>query len=185
MGFSDNLKMIRKERSITQEQLAELLNVSRQAISKWESGIGYPETEKLLILAKELNVSLDYLLLDAQPDHAEKMSKEQKAAVYVPSGKIAISTYNGDSVVICHAVKASKILAPGKNEPRYILLGIDKVTFWGEHSSILGWYEAKDAIEQEISEITQAIHKGEGSYTLKYYAQVEFVGLFGQPRLKK
>ncbi len=46
MSFADNLKMIRKERNITQEQLAELLNVSRQAVSKWESGNGYPETEK-------------------------------------------------------------------------------------------------------------------------------------------
>lgn len=38
MSFAENLKMIRKERHVTQEQLAELLNVSRQAISKWESG---------------------------------------------------------------------------------------------------------------------------------------------------
>lgn len=61
MSFADNLKDIRKKQNITQEQLAEILAVSRQAISKWESGFGYPETEKLLILSKELNVSLDYL----------------------------------------------------------------------------------------------------------------------------
>ncbi len=41
--------------------MAEILSVSRQTISKWESGLGYPETEKLLFIAKELNVSLDYL----------------------------------------------------------------------------------------------------------------------------
>ena len=61
MGFAENLKHIRKKRNITQEQLADILSVSRQAISKWESGFGYPETEKLLILSKELEVSLDYL----------------------------------------------------------------------------------------------------------------------------
>ena len=61
MSFAENLKYLRKMQNITQEQLAELLSVSRQAISKWESGNGYPETEKLLILAKELNTSLDYL----------------------------------------------------------------------------------------------------------------------------
>lgn len=61
MSFADNLKDIRKKQNITQEQLAEILSVSRQAISKWESGFGYPETEKLLILSKKLNVSLDYL----------------------------------------------------------------------------------------------------------------------------
>ena len=61
MSFAENLKHIRKKRNITQEQLADILSVSRQAISKWESGFGYPETEKLLILSKELDVSLDYL----------------------------------------------------------------------------------------------------------------------------
>ena len=61
MSFAENLKAIRKKRNMTQEELAEVLSVSRQAISKWESGFGYPETEKLLLLAKELNVSLDYL----------------------------------------------------------------------------------------------------------------------------
>ena len=61
MSFAENLKYIRKKHNITQEQLADILSVSRQAISKWESGFGYPETEKLLILARELDVSLDYL----------------------------------------------------------------------------------------------------------------------------
>lgn len=61
MSFAENLKHIRKKRNITQEQLADMLSVSRQAISKWESGFGYPETEKLLIISKELNISLDYL----------------------------------------------------------------------------------------------------------------------------
>ncbi len=61
MGFAENLKEIRTKRNITQEQLAEVLSVSRQTISKWESGLGYPETEKLLSISKELNVSLDYL----------------------------------------------------------------------------------------------------------------------------
>ena len=64
MGFAENLKEIRNKRNITQEQLAEILSVSRQTISKWESGLGYPETEKLLYLSKELNVSLDYLFSD-------------------------------------------------------------------------------------------------------------------------
>ena len=61
MGFAENLKYIRKKRNITQEQLADILIVSRQAVSKWESGIGYPETEKLLLLSRELDVSLDYI----------------------------------------------------------------------------------------------------------------------------
>lgn len=79
MGFSDNLKEIRNKRNITQEQLAELLSVSRQTVSKWESGIGYPETETLLYLAKELNVSLDYLFSErcnmVRPESLKRVSK--------------------------------------------------------------------------------------------------------------
>ena len=41
MSFAENLKMIRKERNITQEQLAEMLSVSRQAVSKWKSGVSH------------------------------------------------------------------------------------------------------------------------------------------------
>lgn len=185
MSFADNLKMIRKERNVTQEQLAELLNVSRQAVSKWESGNGYPETEKLLIISKELNVSLDYLLLDSEPSRTNyDTAEKQKPAVYVPSGKIAIPTFDHENVVVCHAVKSSKILAPGKREPKYILLGIDKVTFWGEHTTILGWYETLEDIQQEIADITNAVNSGKGSYTLKYAADVEFTGLFGQAQIK-
>ena len=56
MSFGENLKNVRKQRGITQEELAETLCVSRQAISKWESDNGYPETEKLLLLSKTLNI---------------------------------------------------------------------------------------------------------------------------------
>lgn len=185
MSFAENLKLIRKERNVTQEQLAEMLDVSRQAVSKWESGGGYPETEKLLIIAKELNISLDYLLLNEKPDEEAKAPQEPKNAVYAPSGKIAIPTYDKENVIVCHAVKSSKILAHGKNEPAYILLGIDKVTFWGEHTTILGWYETTEAIQREITAITKAIANGEASYTLQYAAEVEQVGIFGTTRLKK
>lgn len=43
MGFSENLQYLRKKHQLTQEQLAERLDVSRQSVSKWESGAAYPE----------------------------------------------------------------------------------------------------------------------------------------------
>ena len=183
MSFGENLREIRKQRNITQEELAELLGVSRQAISKWESGNGYPETEKLIEISRQLNISLDYLLNDAS-NVAEKENGEEKSAVYVPSGKIAITTFDNANVVVCHAVKASPILFPAKGEPKYILNGIDRVTFWGEHSTILGWYVTLEDVQKEINEITDALSKGEGAYSLKYAANVEFVGIFGQAKIK-
>ena len=62
MNFCDKLQKIRKENNITQEQLADKLNVSRQAVSKWESGAAYPDTEKLIQISKIFNVSLDELI---------------------------------------------------------------------------------------------------------------------------
>ena len=64
MSFAENLKETRKRNQMSQEELAEMLGVSRQAVSRWELGDGYPEVEKLIILGEKLNVSLDYLLLD-------------------------------------------------------------------------------------------------------------------------
>ena len=79
MSFAENLKRIRKERNVTQEELADKLAVSRQTVSKWESNGGYPETETLLLLAKELNVSLDYLFSERchmiRPKNQERVSK--------------------------------------------------------------------------------------------------------------
>jgi len=62
MNFSDKLKKHRKELGLSQEELSYELNVSRQAVSKWENDQGYPETEKLLLLSNLFSVSLDYLL---------------------------------------------------------------------------------------------------------------------------
>ena len=64
MALSEKLYSLRKKSGLSQEQLAQQLNVSRQAISKWESGTATPETEKLLILSDYFQVSLDYLLKD-------------------------------------------------------------------------------------------------------------------------
>lgn len=64
MNFGKNLQNIRKARGMSQEELADKLNVSRQAISKWESGGTYPEMEKLLDLAEILDCTTDSLLKD-------------------------------------------------------------------------------------------------------------------------
>lgn len=62
MKFSDNLKKLRKEMNLSQEDLADKLGVSRQSISKWESGVVYPEMDKMVQLCKLFNVSMDDLL---------------------------------------------------------------------------------------------------------------------------
>ena len=64
MTFGEKLYQLRKAQGISQETPAEKLHTSRQAISKWENNNGYPETEKIVLIAKLFSVSLDDLLMD-------------------------------------------------------------------------------------------------------------------------
>ena len=62
MTFGDQLARLRKENNYTQEQLAHILGVSRQAVSKWESGTAFPEIVKLISLSEIFGVSVDFLV---------------------------------------------------------------------------------------------------------------------------
>lgn len=62
MSLSENLQNLRKNKNMSQEELAEKLNVSRQAVSKWESGSGYPETEKIITICEIFECSMDQLV---------------------------------------------------------------------------------------------------------------------------
>ena len=138
MSFGNNLRLIRRQKGITQGQLADMLHVSRQAVSKWESNSGYPETDKLLMLAKKLKISIDYLLDNKPADETE-----EKDVAVIPSceSKIKIASYDKSQVVNCLSVRYSRIAFSAKNEPKYILEAVDRVGFFGAHTIILGWYE--------------------------------------------
>ena len=76
--FSENLKKIRKENNLSQEQLADELGVSRQAISKWESAISYPEMDKIIMLCNKFNLNIDDLLhKDIKEVKGEEESKKK------------------------------------------------------------------------------------------------------------
>ncbi len=77
MTFGEKIQKLRKEQGISQEELSFQLQVSRQAISKWENDKGYPETEKIIKMSKIFQVSLDDLLNDSE-DIAEKHTKNDK-----------------------------------------------------------------------------------------------------------
>ncbi len=168
MSFSENLKQIRKEYHLSQEELAELLDVSRQAVSKWEQDQGYPEVEKLLLLSNKLNVSLDALMEVGTNCDAGATNK-------TISGSIVISSPYENVIATCCKVTASGKMHGGKKSPQYALFGFDRggSNFWGEPTTFLGWYADEDQISKEIEEIYRAISKGIPTYTLKYSAKTE------------
>ena len=81
MEFNEKIQELRKQKGLTQEELAELLFVSRTAVSKWESGRGYPNIESLKALAKFFGVTVDELLSGeelltiAQQDNAQNKKR--------------------------------------------------------------------------------------------------------------
>ena len=93
MALSDKLYSLRKKSGLSQEQLAEQLNVSRQAISKWESGHSTPESEKLLIISEYFNVSIDYLMKEDTTintnSYSSKENLKRKSGLIICLGGIA------------------------------------------------------------------------------------------------
>ena len=67
MTLGQRISLYRKKLNISQEELGARLGVSRQAVSKWETGEAEPELSKIKALASEFDVSLDWLLSDADP----------------------------------------------------------------------------------------------------------------------
>ena len=76
MKFNENLKYLRKEAKLTQEQLAEKLNVSRQAVTKWESGQSLPDIQNLKEMADMFGVTMDALVGDIGTKKESVMNKK-------------------------------------------------------------------------------------------------------------
>ncbi len=162
MSFGENLQMLRKKNQLSQEGLAEILGVSRQAVSKWELGEGYPEVEKLLILSKKLSVSLDSLLGEEKTAIVSENGK--------PSDKIRLISPNEGVIISVSKVTRSQRFKGGKNSPKYALYASDgnDSSFWGSQNTFLAWYRDLDDVTREITEIQNALNAGAASYTLQY-----------------
>ncbi len=82
MNTSEKILELRKAQGMTQEQLAEQLNVSRQSVSKWESGQAMPEADKLMAISDLFHVTVDYLLrpsdIDALSIKADALERQQQ-----------------------------------------------------------------------------------------------------------
>lgn len=107
MNLSERLEDLRKQHDLTQDQLAEKLMVTRQAISRWERGLAYPTVDNLKALAQLYQVSLDTLLLDEPPEPVEPApaavpeptqpapatvpEPTQPAPIHPPRGQLALT----------------------------------------------------------------------------------------------
>ena len=80
MSFGKRLQVLRHSSGITQEEFAQQLNVTRQAVSKWESSRGYPEVEKLIYICNHYGVTMDELFLDEVPSAKQTQADVEQSA---------------------------------------------------------------------------------------------------------
>lgn len=91
MNIAERLQELRKKAGYSQEQVAEMLGISRQAISKWESGQGNPEIDNVIKLTEIYHVSADYILLGQESNaivstpEKKRLSKEARKAIGIIS----------------------------------------------------------------------------------------------------
>lgn len=133
MSFAEKILSLRTTARLSQEGLAEKLDVSRQAVSKWESGVTLPETDKLIYISNMFGVSLDYLLKD---DIAVKPA--------------AHDTESLDRVVLRFLGSAQDMESLSK-----ILIDViqDGVIDAGERKKLNGILEVLDSIIESIQDI--------------------------------
>ncbi len=94
MAFGERLQEARKRSGLTQEEFAERLQVSRQAVSKWESGRGYPELEKLLYICRCCGTTMDELFADELPKRDAPQSAAEEKLPRPSLGSAAANFYN-------------------------------------------------------------------------------------------
>ncbi len=94
MEIGERLQQLRKEKGISQEKLAEQLHVTRQAISKWETGQSYPDLDNLGALCKLYGVTADYILYGED-------TKTQKNRFYKKVKWIIFGLMSGSGAILC------------------------------------------------------------------------------------
>ena len=166
MKFGDNLKLIRKNKKMSQEQLAEKMNVSRQSVSKWETGEAYPEMNNILELCKILNCKINDLVHTDMTDISsldeeivmsvvkfnEKKQKEVKTLSNVISliGKIgAIVLKVAIPFIILGMILVPYIVNNIEIKDNEIVFKTDNIKIIGEnkieiHDIIIGEFDIQD-----------------------------------------
>ncbi|MDO5061946.1 MAG: helix-turn-helix transcriptional regulator [Peptostreptococcaceae bacterium] len=107
MNIADRIRELRKSKGISQEELAEKLGVSRQAISKWESEQSIPDIDKILSLSDYFEVSTDYLLKGIEP--LTSTSKPMKKR-FILSFVIAFALLSGIFSFLANRFRRDEIL---------------------------------------------------------------------------
>lgn len=134
MTLGEKIKYLRSEKGITQESLAEELNVSRSAIAKWETDSGVPEISNLKMISKIFNISVDDLLCDTRTISETVAKNERISECSEYTGKYYDIELNGwnngvaDVLIICEDENFLFYQKPLEKAPIYGLIGKKYIT---------------------------------------------------------
>lgn len=132
MEFGEKLQNLRKASNLSQEQLADMLGVSRQSVSKWESGVTYPEMDKLIAMAKLFKCSMDDLVNNDVKDKEIVTTKNKQVNEYVDS----LLNYIVDTVNMFFSMKFTTLI---KSLIEIFIIGL--ILFGGATFLIVMLYE--------------------------------------------
>lgn len=155
MNFENNLQKLRKSKNLSQGQLAEIIDVSRQSISKWESGTTYPEMDKLLQLSELFNVSLDELIKEKTNKKSEekylKLSKNEYNQRYQ---KLALGVAFGVALIII-GISIAAFIGPEEKMSAlmffiFLTFGVVLIMYYGISEGNLDEVKKIDYLKEEI-----------------------------------
>ena len=170
------IKELRKRDDITQEQLAEILGVSNQAISRWESESGYPDIEYITPIANFFNVTIDYLFdhdseekrrkIDAYCEqykkyHQEKISPHDEQ---IDLMRNALAEFPAEEKLLIKLAEA--LFYKWCSNGRWGISSEDKSPDIGKHKSFGSWEEAMKIMEGLLASSTDDVIRGNCRYML-------------------
>lgn len=146
MNLGEKIYKLRKEKSLSQEALAELVGTTRQAVSKWENNQGYPETEKLLMLSNVFEVSVDFLLKDEKvettADEKGYYVSREVATGYIANEKKTCKCFGLGCAVF--ALSGIPYIPFTRNSSMGFLLGVSAFILVGIIAIVVSMFVSKD-----------------------------------------
>jgi len=170
--FSENLKRLRTNKGLSQEQLSEIIDVSRQSISKYESGTAQPSFDKLIAIANFFDVSIDFLLLSERNNNSATIKSDR---IVITSRLDSLKT--SVSVASYYAFTISKIIGSSTQGPKAIVWGTYDSGLFGDKRAMLAYYRSFEDAKKELISINAAMQHGKTNYDLQYFVNVRQKGL--------
>ena len=122
MSIAERILTLRKSKGMSQEQLAEAVGVSRQAVSKWESEQASPDPEKIITLSEVFGVTTDYLLKGVEPEKEE--AKTEEKAEEKAEEKKTEDTHMTVGDVLDQKILTGENKAKAKKISKYVLIAL-------------------------------------------------------------